>query len=97
LEFLAEYGMFLLRVATIVIAIIIVTGAITSGNRHKKGDKKGTIKVTHLNDHIDGLHATLQASVLDKEQLKQVHKLEKKETKAEKKALHKKEKESTSE
>ena len=86
LEFLAEYGMFLLRVATIVIAVIIVVGTIAaSGSRHKKAGKKGTIKVTHVNDHIDEMRAALQHSVLDKEHLKQVHKLEKKEAKVEKK------------
>jgi serine protease SohB len=84
LEFIAEYGMFLLKVATIVLSIIIILGALAaSGQRHKKGGKKGTIKVTQLNDHIDEMRDSLRHSVLDKEELKIVSKQDKKKSKAE--------------
>ncbi len=101
MEFLTEYGMFLAKVATIVIAIGIVLGiAAAGGARSRKSGKKGTVKVTHLNDHIDEMRDVLRHSVLDKDEIKLIHKEEKKEAKAEKKEKkqqHKKEKAEESE
>ena len=98
MEFLIEYGMFLARAVTIVVAIVIVVGVIaSSGQKHKKVGKEGTVKVTRLNDHIDELREALRLSILDKEQLKLIHKEEKKAAKAEvkeKKELNKKDKSS---
>ena len=95
MEFLTEYGMFLIKVATIVIAVIVLLGALTaSGSKHRRGGKKGAIKVTQLNDHFDEMRDTLRRSVLDKDELKVVYKEEKKEAKVkkkEKKEQHKKE------
>jgi len=87
--------MFLIKVATIVIAVIVLLGALTaSGSKHRRGGKKGAIKVTQLNDHFDEMRDTLRRSVLDKDELKVVYKEEKKEAKVkkkEKKEQHKKE------
>jgi len=94
LEYLIQYGMFLAKVATIVVAIIIVLGAIVaSGSRHKKSVKKGAIRVTPLNDHFDEMRETLRESVLEKDQLKKIHKQEKKAAKAELKQTRVKERE----
>lgn len=94
MEYLIQYGMFLAKAVTIVVAIVIVVGAIAaSGNRQRKSGKKGLIKVTHLNEHFDDMKDTLRHSVLIKEQLKQVHKTEKKQAKLESKELAKSEKE----
>ena len=79
MEFLIEYGMFLARVATILIAIIIVVSVIaSSGQKQKKIGKDGLIKVTRLNDHINDLREALRLSILDKDDLKALHKEEKK-------------------
>ena len=84
MEFLIEYGMFLARVATILIAIIIVVGVIaSSGQKQKKIGKGGSIIVTALNDHINDLREALRLSILDKDDLKALHKKEKKKSKAE--------------
>ena len=86
--------MFLAKAATIVVAIVIVLGAVAaSGNRQRKSGRKGQIKVTHLNEHYDDLKDTLRHSVLAKEQLKQVHKSEKKQAKLEAKEQAKSDKE----
>ena len=90
--------MFFAKVATIVVAIIIVLGAIvSSGSRQKKADKKGSIRVTPLNDHFDEMRERLRESVLDKDQLKKIHKQEKKAAKAEHKRAREKEKQKTKE
>ena len=84
MEFLIEYGMFLARVATILIAIIIVVGVIaSSGQKQKKVGKGGSIRVTRPNDHINDLREALRLSILDKDDLKALHKKEKKTSKAE--------------
>ena len=86
MEFLIDYGMFLAKAITIVLSIGVVAGLIASaGQKNKKGEKKGNIRVTQINEHIDGLRDTLRASILDKEQLKVIEKIEKKEIKAENK------------
>ena len=86
--------MFLAKAATIVVAIVIVFGAISaSGSRQRRSGKKGHIKVTHLNEHFDDMKDTLRHSVLEKEQLKQVHKSEKKQAKLESKEQAKLDKE----
>lgn len=94
MEYLIQYGMFLAKAATIVVAIVIVFGAISaSGNRQRKSGKKGQIKVTHLNEHFDDMKDTLRHTVLEKDQLKQIHKSEKKQAKLESKEQAKIEKE----
>ena len=86
MEFLIDYGMFLAKAITIVLSIGVVIGLIASaGQKNKKGEKKGNIRVTQINEHIDGLRDTLRASILDKEQLKEIEKTEKKKIKAENK------------
>ena len=84
LEYLIQYGMFLAKAVTIVVAIVIVVGS-ASGNRQRKTGRKGQIKVTHLNEHFDDMKDTLRHSVLAKDQLKQVYKDEKKQAKLESK------------
>ena len=93
MEYLIQYGMFFAKVATIVVAIIIVLGAlVASGSRQKKTGRKGSIRVTPLNDHFDDMRETLRHSVLDKDQLKKIHKQEKKAAKAELKQAREEEK-----
>ncbi len=91
MEFLIEYGLFLAKAVTIVVAIGVVVGLLVSaGGREKKG-AQGHIEVTYLNDEYDAMRDTLKESLLSEEELKAEHKAEKKTAKAkqsaEKKAL----------
>ena len=82
MDFITDYGMFLAKAVTIVISIGIVVGLISSaGQKNRKGDKKGSIKVSRINEHIDELRDAIRNSVLDKEQLKAIEKIEKKKAK----------------
>ena len=86
MEYLIEYGMFLAKAGTIVVAVIIVLSVIAvTGQKNKKSGKKGSIKATRLNDHIEEMRDTLREKVLDKDYLKLVYKKERKESKAERK------------
>ena len=81
MEYLIEYGMFLAKAATVVIAIMLVIGAVAAAGGKRRGDKRGRIKVTELNRHVDELRDVLRSSVLNKAQLKQLTKAEKAERK----------------
>ena len=79
MEYLIEYGLFLAKAITIVLAIILVIGAITSSSqRQAKAGKKGTIKVTRLNEHFEEMRDTLRHKVLNKHELKALTRQEKK-------------------
>ena len=77
MEYVIEYGMFLAKAATVVIAIMLVIGAIAAAGNRRRGSKRGRIKVTKLNRHVDELRNALRASVLPKARIKQLAKAEK--------------------
>lgn len=85
MEYLAEYALFLAKVVTFVIAliIIIVSGA-AIGQKSKKINK-GHLEIKKLNEHYKQLKESLQHSLLDKDELKKLAKEEKKQAKAKKK------------
>jgi serine protease SohB len=89
-EFFFDYGLFTLKLLTIVVAIIIVVlVSVIAGMRARK-TPDGHIEVKKVNDDIDLLRDTLSMTVVDadefKIQLKQRHKTEKAERKAAAKA-----------
>ncbi len=87
MEYLIEYGMFLAKAATIVVAVMLVVGAIAAAadSRRRGAGKRGRIKVTELNRHVRELRDVLRGSVLRKAQLKQVARAEKAQRKKEEK------------
>lgn len=88
LEFLSNYGLFLAKAVTVVVAIMfVVVGIIAAGGRHKK-EPAGQIEVTFLNDEYDDHEHALKSVILDEDQLKAELKAEKKQHKSAKK--HKK-------
>ncbi len=81
MEFLIEYGMFLAKAATIVIAIlcVVAVGAALGGRR--RGGRRGRIRVTELNRHVKDLRDALRENVLDKAARKKLTRAEKAERK----------------
>ncbi len=91
MEFLYEYGLFLAKVATFVIAIGVVIGFIVSASsRGQKHEDDGYIEVTRLNDKFDDMADSIRHAVLDHEELKMEHKARKKKEKEEAKLAKKK-------
>lgn len=91
-EFFFDYGLFLLKAVTIVLAIIAVIGvSLAAGMRTRKATREGHIEVTKVNEEINHLRDKLCETVIDpyalKTQLKQRHKAEKAEHKANVKKL----------
>lgn len=93
MEFLIEYGAFLLKAITIVVAILIVVGGIISLSAKQKGTNDGDLVVKKLNEELDDHKEQLEEVLLDKEALKQQEKDKKKEEKEKAKAAKKSAKE----
>ena len=82
IEFLADYGLFLLKVVTIVVAIVVIIGVAASVSR--KASHEG-LEVESLNKKYKALAQTLRNAVLKKGALKKEAKEEKRRQKAEEK------------
>lgn len=83
MEFLTEYGLFLAKTVTLVVAVGVVIGFIVSAGQRNKKIEKGHIEVTRLNEKFEHMRDALKEATLDPEQLKVLIKEEKKREKAE--------------
>jgi len=87
LEYLFEYGMFLAKALTIVLAFMAIVTIMVAAGQRRRHMPRGSISVTHLNRELDSLKDSLQRVVLDKFAFKKYLKAEKKREKAEAKQL----------
>jgi serine protease SohB len=93
MEFLAEYGLFLAKSLTVLVAIIVVIVVLAGIRMREKGrTAAGHLEIKHWNEKIRNLKQTLQLQVLDKDALKNELKAEKQKAKEEAKAAKKKKK-----
>jgi serine protease SohB len=86
LEFLAEYGVFLLKALTIVVSIILVVAGIAAVSGKQKSNHEGQITVNKINDDLDEYKEVLEESLYDKDELKELEKARAKEDKEKEKA-----------
>ena len=87
MEYLIQYGMFLAKAATIVVAIVLIIGAIAAaGSRQRRASKRGEIVIERLNDHLEDLHDAVREEVIDPATLKLDNKARSKREKEEAKA-----------
>tara|TARA_B100001109_G_scaffold255495_2_gene258770 strand:- start:26367 stop:27440 length:1074 start_codon:yes stop_codon:yes gene_type:complete len=91
-EFLSEYGLFVLKAVTIVIAILVVIGGIVAiGSRNKRSQHEGELNIKKINEELEEHKEQLEESVLTRDAVKAKEKEKKKEdkekAKAEKKRL----------
>lgn len=85
MEFLAEYGVFLAKAVTVVIAVVIAVAGIVAVSSKGKLSSEGAIEVSKVNKRINEMKGTLEGQILDKETLKEQQKQEKKQQKSKKK------------
>ncbi|MCP3130481.1 protease SohB [Shewanella sp. KJ2020] len=85
MEFLYEYGMFLAKAITIVVAIIAVVIVVLASTVKHKSDK-GELRITNLSEELAELKHDLKAELLSKKQFKAYEKQLKAEEKAKEKA-----------
>lgn len=88
MEFLTEYGLFLAKVITFVVAIAVVVSVIISATQKDRGDDEddGELQVFKLNEKYRKLRESVQAKLMTSQERKAWSKAKKKENKAEKKA-----------
>ena len=86
MNFLANYGLFLAKLASVVIAILVILITIASIKAKGKQGSKGTLKITNLNNRYKAYSQTVAKALNDKNVIKA---LKKKEKKAEKLAASK--------
>lgn len=78
MEFLIEYGLFLAKAVTLVIAIIVIIGAIVSaGSKSKSQQHPGSITITNLSEELSELETDMRKEIMDKEAFKQFQKAQK--------------------
>ncbi|WP_196140466.1 protease SohB [Aliikangiella sp. G2MR2-5] len=85
MEFLSEYGMFLAKVVTIVIALIVIVAAIASAGQKNKKHFEGHIEVNNLSEEIQEVKEGMLKELLSDEEFKELAKQKRKEEKAEQK------------
>ena len=85
-EFLFDYGLFALKLLTIVIGIVVIVLVLIKAGMHTIKSPKGHIEVSKVNDEIDLLRDTLNATVIDADSFKLAIKQRAKDKKAERKA-----------
>lgn len=91
MEFLSDYGLFLAKSVTIVLAVIAAVGGVAAvASRGKKHGEHGTVEVIHLNEELEEMKQALEEAILDKDEMKALLKEEKKREKEERKERKKK-------
>ncbi|MBL7637270.1 protease SohB [Atlantibacter hermannii] len=85
MDLLSEYGLFLAKIATVVIAIAIVA-AIIVNVAHRRKQQRGELRVTRLSEQYKEMQEEMAVSLLDPHQQKLWHKAQKKKHKQEAKA-----------
>ena len=91
MEFLTEYGLFLAKTLTLVLAVVFVLSMIVANaSRHKgEGKHRGELHITKINEELERLRDDIRHEVLDEDTLKAIAKADKKQAKADKKANRK--------
>ncbi|MDN6318674.1 MAG: protease SohB [Marinobacter sp.] len=87
MEFLTEYGLFLAKVITFVVAAAVVVAIIVSATQRDRGDHEddGELQIFKLNEKYRKLRESIQAKLMTQQERKAWSKAKKKEDKAQKK------------
>ena len=84
MELLSQYGLFLAKIATVVIAIAVVAVLIVNLTQRKR--QRGELRITRLNEQYKEMQEEMSLALLDSHQLKLWLKAQKKKHKQEAKA-----------
>lgn len=86
MEFVVEYGLFLAKTVTLVVAILLVVAVMFALGSKGRRPERGHIEVSSLNESLDSVTRTLKQFVLNENDWKAEAKAEKKKNKELKKA-----------
>ena len=85
MEFIIQYGVFLLKVITIVIAILLPVLMIINSSKGKSAGDKGHLQIKNLSDQFESMGNALQGALMDGKTFKKFRKdLDKKKKKEDK-------------
>ena len=84
MEFLVDYGSFLLKTVSLII-IIAIPFFILFSSKGKDASSSGTLKITNLSDKLDNMAGAVKSLTLNKSERKKLQKEKKKNLKAKKK------------
>ena len=84
MELLSQYGLFLAKIATVVIAIAVIAVLIVNLTQRKR--QRGELRITRLSEQYKEMQEDMSLSLLDSHQQKQWLKAQKKKHKQEAKA-----------
>lgn len=85
MDLVADYGLFLAKVVTLLFAALVLVSAIASAGmraRSRRGLDAGRLEVRHLNERLDDMRDTLRHEVMDGKSYKRLLKREAKQRKA---------------
>ena len=85
MEFLTQYGLFLAKTVTFVVAILIIIAAIGGLIMRQKSAQENKIEVKKLNTHFENMASAVKSVILSKHDLKLEQKAQKKRLKEENK------------
>lgn len=77
MEFLYEYGLFLLKAITIVIAIVLVIGMSVSMSVKHKGAGRGELEISHLSEKLQEAEMLARSLISSKDEFKEWKKQQK--------------------
>lgn len=86
MEFLIEYGVFLAKAITVVVAIIVVIGSIVSMSAKNKKQSDGHIEISNMTEDYNDVKDGMLEELMSEEEFKALQKQKKKEDKAKHKA-----------
>lgn len=89
MSFFAEYGMFLIKTATIVAAILVIIATIVTLKLKAKAEEKGALSIEKINDHYDEMSEIINSDTQTKTEKKATKKAQKAKTKADKDTIKK--------
>lgn len=84
MEFLTEYGLFLAKTVTLLLALLAIIGITMSTRQRNKKSDNGQIEVMNLNEKFGGMRDSLHHAMLDDDGIKAWEKAEKNRVKEEK-------------
>jgi serine protease SohB len=87
LEFLTDYGLFLAKIVTVLVAVMVFVAIVaTASSKLRKAEKKGHIEIDKLNAHYDEMKDAMHQFLLPEGDLKKYLKEKKKADKEKKKS-----------
>lgn len=85
MHFFMEYGLFLAKIVTFLVAVVVLL-VVVKGLSRRGESQKGALEITDLKAHYEDIQNDMESHLFEKSWLKARHKAEKKADKAEEKA-----------